>query len=66
MAQILDGKKLREDEYFIMEIKSNLTMPFWLARLLSDHKIYKSSFSKYKEAYILHFSIKANSLAAPI
>lgn len=52
LSTSLDGKKLREDEYFIMEIKSNLTMPFWLARLLSDHKIYKSSFSKYKEAYI--------------
>ena len=52
LSTSLDGNKLIDDEFMIMEIKSVKSIPFWLARLLSNYKLYKSSFSKYKEAYI--------------
>lgn len=37
----------------IMELKSARAIPFWMLKLLSEHKIYKSSFSKYGTAYKL-------------
>lgn len=47
----LDGKPLFEESRIIMEIKSVMAIPVWLVRLLSDNKIYKTSYSKYGEAY---------------
>lgn len=35
----------------LMEVKTKDAMPLWLAEILSDHKIYKTSFSKYGKAY---------------
>ncbi len=35
----------------LMEVKINGAMPLWFARLLSEHKIYDTSFSKYGEFY---------------
>lgn len=35
----------------IMEIKINSSIPLWLTKLLTDFKIYKTSFSKYGNAY---------------
>ena len=35
----------------LMEIKTDKALPLWLARVLSEEKIYKTSFSKYGEAY---------------
>ena len=34
-----------------MEIKVQQAMPLWLTEILSKGKIYKTSFSKYGEAY---------------
>ncbi len=35
----------------LMEIKTDKALPLWLAKVLSEEKIYKTSFSKYGEAY---------------
>jgi hypothetical protein len=40
-----------EKGYRIMEIKCSGALPLWLTELLSENKIYKSSFSKYGAAY---------------
>ena len=47
----INGKKLVGD-YVLMEIKTAYSYPLWLARFLSDNKIYKTSFSKYGYAYL--------------
>lgn len=47
----LDGVPLFDDEKIIMEIKSVMAIPLWLVKLLSKNKIYKTSYSKYGEAY---------------
>ena len=46
------GKKFFEDNIYIMEIKFEGACPLWLARTLSEMKIYPHSFSKYGNAYI--------------
>lgn len=53
----LDGKQIPQlNNRIIMEIKSTQGLPSWLLKLLSDNKIYKTSFSKYGEAYKLEFN----------
>lgn len=47
----LDGIHLLEPGHVLMEIKSSLGFPMWLTKLLSEHKVYKRSFSKVGEAY---------------
>ena len=51
LSSNLNGKKLVND-YVLMEIKTSYAYPLWLARFLSDNKIFKVSFSKYGYAYI--------------
>ena len=46
-----DGTMLLEDDYLLMEIKSNGAMPLWLTNLLSELHIYPLSFSKYGNIY---------------
>lgn len=48
----LDGNKLFDEDYYLMEIKTAYAFPLWLTKLLSKNKIYKSSFSKYGKAYL--------------
>lgn len=45
------GHSLLRDGYVLMEIKCAGSVPLWLASLLSEEKIYKTSFSKYGTAY---------------
>lgn len=45
------GEPLLEEDKWIMEIKTDRSMPVWLAHLLSEHKIYPVSCSKYGAAY---------------
>jgi hypothetical protein len=52
----LEGIPLLPDDYVIMEIKVQESMPLWLTKILDDGKIYKNSFSKYGEAYKREFS----------
>lgn len=46
-----DGESILQDDYYIMEVKILNAMPLWFARLLSENQIYKTSYSKYREAY---------------
>lgn len=45
------GEKLLDEGCWLMEIKVSQSTPMWLAKLLSDYKIYKTSFSKYGTEY---------------
>ena len=47
----MDGIPLLDEGWTILEIKVQDAMPLWLAEILSTGHIYKSSFSKYGEAY---------------
>lgn len=46
-----DGEPLLPDGEWVMEIKASGAMPLWLTALLTEQKIYPSSFSKYGKAY---------------
>ena len=45
------GTPILDDDEIIMELKISAGMPMWMARFLSDEKIYKTSFSKYGTYY---------------
>lgn len=45
------GEKLLDNNQYIMEIKTVNSIPIWLVNMLSEHKIYKTSFSKYGTEY---------------
>ena len=45
------GYDIMPPERILMEIKIPNAMPLWLARFLSEHKIFNSSFSKYGKEY---------------
>lgn len=47
----VDGFRVNDDGYSVMEIKCSGGIPGWMTSLLSKEKIFKSSFSKYGEAY---------------
>ena len=47
----LEGRPLLEEGRSILEIKVQQAMPLWLSAILSEGGIFKSSFSKYGEAY---------------
>ncbi len=45
------GTPLLPEGMVMMELKSPGALPLWIVRFLSEHKIYKTSFSKYGNAY---------------
>lgn len=45
------GERILENGLYIMEVKTAGAMPLWIAKMLSEHKIYPTSFSKYGTAY---------------
>ncbi len=51
LSTSMEGESLLPEGFCIMEIKVQQAMPLWLVRILSDGRIYKTSFSKYGEAY---------------
>lgn len=55
-----DGKYLFDNNNLIMEIKTTQSMPLWITKLLSEMKIYPTSFSKYGTIY--KNKIKENKL----
>ncbi len=59
----LDGTLLFENGEVMMEIKTGDAYPLWLVKILSDEKIFKTSFSKYGSAYTYLF--KTNKLTNP-
>jgi hypothetical protein len=46
------GNYVLDNKHYLMEIKTEMGYPRWLCDFLSDNKIYKTSFSKYGNAYI--------------
>ncbi len=51
LTESMDGISLLPPGWSVLEIKVQDAVPLWLARLLSAGGIYKTSFSKYGEAY---------------
>lgn len=45
------GEPLLEKGKWLMEVKVGKNIPLWLSKLLSEYKIYKTSFSKYGKEY---------------
>lgn len=45
------GAPILRKDLVLMEIKTAGAIPLWLVKILSDNKIYKTSFSKYGTAY---------------
>lgn len=45
------GEPLVEDGRWLMEVKAEKTIPVWLAKMLSEHQMYRTSFSKYGNEY---------------
>ena len=46
------GDLLLDKGMYVLEIKTIASLPLWLAELLSQHKVYSTSFSKYGTEYI--------------
>ena len=51
LTNSMEGTSLLPPGCSILELKVQNAMPLWLSRTLCDLKIYKTSFSKYGEAY---------------
>lgn len=49
--QEIYGTSILDKDKIIMEVKSSKGMPLWLTSVLSELKIYKTSYSKYGTAY---------------
>ncbi len=47
------GVPLLPEGMILMEVKCEGALPLWMAKLLSEEKMYKTSFSKYGTAYML-------------
>lgn len=47
----IGGMKLLDEGYFLMELKTGDAIPLWMTRLLTNEKIYPTSFSKYGTYY---------------
>ncbi len=45
------GKPVLPEGYTLMELKTPEALPLWMTEILTKNKIYKTSFSKYGEAY---------------
>lgn len=45
------GEPLLESGIWLMEVKAEKTIPLWLARLLSEQRIFRTRFSKYGNEY---------------
>lgn len=45
------GEELLETNQWLMEVKAEKSIPLWLAKLLSENKVYETSFSKYGVEY---------------
>ena len=47
-----EGRPLLESGQWLMEVKAEKTLPMWFVRILSEYKIYSTSFSKYGKEYL--------------
>ena len=46
-----EGKSILKEGYSLMEIKTSGGIPLWMTHVLTENKIFKTSFSKYGNAY---------------
>ena len=51
LTRSMNGVPLRPRGDTILEIKVQDAMPLWLTKILDEGRIFKSSFSKYGEAF---------------
>ncbi len=51
LTKSMEGLPLLDTGWSILEVKVQGAMPLWLSSILNNGRIYKSSFSKYGEAY---------------
>ena len=51
LTKSMDGRALLDEGCTILEVKVQGAMPLWLSAALSEGNVFKSSFSKYGEAY---------------
>ncbi len=51
LCSLPQGVPLLEEGKVLMEIKTSGAMPLWLTHVLSENRIFKTSFSKYGTAY---------------
>ena len=59
LTHSMEGISLLPPGCSILEIKVQNALPLWLTRALNDARIYKTSFSKYGEAYRLELKKRA-------
>lgn len=45
------GEQLMEPGQWLMEVKAEKTVPAWLSKMLSEHGLYRTGFSKYGNEY---------------
>ncbi|TNJ64217.1 polyphosphate polymerase domain-containing protein [Paenibacillus hemerocallicola] len=45
------GEALLAPGRWLMEVKAGKTIPLWLSRMLSEHRLFRTSFSKYGNEY---------------
>lgn len=55
------GKKLLPDGIFLMEIKTGTAVPLWLTEILTEMKIFRTSFSKYGTVYKQFLNVKGEN-----
>lgn len=57
------GTPLLDDGMVLMEVKTSGAIPLWMVRVLSENRIYKTSFSKYAAAYekIIYPTLKGDN-----
>jgi SPX domain protein involved in polyphosphate accumulation len=58
------GTPILQPGYSLMEIKTAGAIPLWLVRILSENRIYKTSFSKYGNAYRMMVEAGLDPVAA--
>lgn len=58
----IDGSPLLEEGGAILEIKVQNSIPLWLSKILSEEKIYRTSFSKVGTAHTLEMKKRMNNI----
>ena len=62
----MDGAPLLENGGAILEVKVQHSVPLWLSAILSEGKIYKSSFSKVGAAHKIEMKKKYQKKLTPL
>ena len=51
LGEEVHGHRILPEDKYLMELKCSGGIPMWMTKILSEYKIYKTSFSKYGTAY---------------